>query len=236
MKTWGMVFAGLAVFGALISVGASGADREMKQGSDAYNNGRYADSLSHFLQARMESPDDPRVRFNLASAQYQTGRFDEAAKGFKAVVMQSKDPRLKQKAIYNLGNTFFRQGNLPAAVNFYRRAVNLNPSDLDAKQNLEFALTERKKNEEDKGQGASTKEAERRKSQNQRDPAPQSHSGRARNNNSEVDQTGPSAKQATLRPDEAERLLNSLSNDQRAFLKEQAKRLAPPVGPRAKDW
>ena len=236
MKTWGMLFAGLAVLGALISVGVAGGSpyREMKQGADAYKNRQYQGSLDHFLKAQMESPDDLKVRFNLASVQYQTGRYDEAARAFKTVVMQSHDPKLRQKAIYNLGNTFFRQGNLEAAVDFYRRAVDLDPSDLEAKQNLEFVLAEREKNKEEKGQDASMKEAGRQ--EGQKDPAPQSHSGRPQNNNPDVAQTGQPIKQGTLSPEEAERLLNSLSQDQHAFLKEQAKRFAPTVGARTKDW
>jgi Ca-activated chloride channel homolog len=236
MKTWGMLFVGLAILGALISVGVAGgsAYREMEQGSDAYKNGQYPDSMDHFLKAQVESPDDLKVRFNLASAQYKTGRYDEAAEGFKAVVMQSHDPKLKQKAIYNLGNTSFRQGNLPAAINFYRRAIVLDPSDLEARQNLEFVLMEREKNREEKGQDVSMKE-ERQKGQ--KDLAPQSQNGGAQNNDPEVAQTGGQPiKQGALSPDEAERLLNSLSDDQRPFLKEQAKRSAPPVGVRTKDW
>lgn len=234
MKKWGALFAGLALLGALISVGVAGIStyRVMKQGEDAYNKGQYLDSLAHLLQAQMESPDDLKVRFNLASAQYQAGRYDEAAREFKAVVMQSHDLKLKQKAVYNLGNTFFRQNNLTAAVDFYRRALELNPSDLDAKQNLEFVLAEWGKSKEGKKQHISMREVRQ-----QGQKGSQSQQGGARNSNPEIaPPIGQPTKPGVFGPDEAGRLLNTLSDDQRAFLKEQAKRFAPSVQARAKDW
>lgn len=39
---------------------------------------------------------------------------------------------------YNLGNTYYRQGNLGKAIVNYERALKLDPSNKDARQNLEF--------------------------------------------------------------------------------------------------
>lgn len=42
---------------------------------------------------------------------------------------------------YNLGNTYFRLGNLGKAVLSYERALRLDPSDTDARMNLGFVMT-----------------------------------------------------------------------------------------------
>lgn len=39
---------------------------------------------------------------------------------------------------YNLGNTYYRQGNLGKAIVYYERALKLDPSNSDARENLEF--------------------------------------------------------------------------------------------------
>ena len=39
---------------------------------------------------------------------------------------------------YNLGNAYFRNDNLGKAVISYERALRINPTDADARQNLDF--------------------------------------------------------------------------------------------------
>ncbi len=41
---------------------------------------------------------------------------------------------------YNLGNSYFKKGNLPIAILNYRKALYLSPRDPDVRANLEFAL------------------------------------------------------------------------------------------------
>lgn len=42
---------------------------------------------------------------------------------------------------YNLGNTYYRQGNLGMALVYYERALKLDPTNTDARANLEFVKT-----------------------------------------------------------------------------------------------
>lgn len=39
---------------------------------------------------------------------------------------------------YNLGNAYYRQGNLGKAIVYYERALKLDPTNVDARSNLEF--------------------------------------------------------------------------------------------------
>ena len=45
---------------------------------------------------------------------------------------------MSANAYYNLGNAYFRNDNLGKAVVSYERALKLDPTDADARQNLEF--------------------------------------------------------------------------------------------------
>jgi Ca-activated chloride channel family protein len=253
----------------------------MKKGAESYQKENYDESLSLFQQALVESPDDPGILYNLSSAQYQAGKFDEAAKGFEAVASRSNDPKLKQKAYYNLGNTAFRQGNLQASADNYRKALDLDRSDLDAKQNLEFVLKamekpEQKKSSKDKkdeNRGDKNKDQQSSKSQqgqdknkqnasnqkqeknkDQQDSSPQSRKEQGqKNEQGELKEAGSSGEQkqgeqqkgakdgkplkpGSIAPEEAARLLNTLSDDQRAFLREQAKQNSPKTRGTEKDW
>lgn len=274
---------GILILFVMIQAAHASTYQTMKQGVEAYNQKRYDESLSRFQEARVESPDDPGAQFNLASAQYQTGKFDEAARGFEAVLSQTNDPLLKQKAFYNLGNTAYRQGNLQAAADYYRKALDLRPSDLEARQNLEFILTEqekkqknqnkddRKPNDDEKNKdqqksGQQNKQHDRsqdQKSSEQKQQSSRSQQGEQKKDaggsapspqdgkqqeKGEIKEAGSGKQQAdsakagramqpgAIAPEEAERLLNTLSDDQRAFLREQARRLAPGNRGTTKDW
>ena len=46
---------------------------------------------------------------------------------------------LRAQAYYNMGNSFYRQGQFAEAIAAYKEALKLNPDDQDAKHNLELA-------------------------------------------------------------------------------------------------
>jgi len=71
-----------------------------------------------------------------ANQQYEAGRFAEAAAGYEALVNFG----LQNSAVYyNLGNTYFKMGDLGRAILNYRRASQLSPRDSDITSNLAIA-------------------------------------------------------------------------------------------------
>ncbi|MDF1545407.1 MAG: tetratricopeptide repeat protein [bacterium] len=79
---------------------------------------------------------DIKADFTAANKFYQDKLYDSAALGYEAIRAQG----LESSALYfNLGNTYFKQGDLGHAVLNYLRAQRLDPSDDDILENLEFA-------------------------------------------------------------------------------------------------
>jgi len=71
--------------------------------------------------------------FRHACDLYEKGDFDSALREFQAV----KASGIENAALYyNIGNCYYRQGQLGRAVAGYRRALMLAPRDADAKTNL----------------------------------------------------------------------------------------------------
>ena len=126
-----------------------------------YQNGKYAEALEEYQRLLERKPDDQRLYFNAGAAAYKAKEFDSATKNFGAA-LQATDLNLQQRAYYNLGDTFYQQGEQLAepakkteaweqAVKGFESAVKLNPKDIDAKHNLEFVkqrLAELKKQQE----------------------------------------------------------------------------------------
>ena len=70
-----------------------------------------------------------------ANAQYAEGNYAEAATQYEQILQEQPTPEV----YYNLGNAYFKQGELAQSILAYERALRLKPSFKDAKHNLQFA-------------------------------------------------------------------------------------------------
>lgn len=108
------------------------------KGNKNYAEKKYQSALEEYRKAQVKKPDDPTIRYNLATTLYQTDNYQEAGKELEKSIAEAKDPDLKAKALYNYGNTQYRLGNFDKSIEAYEKALEINPKDVDAKYNLEF--------------------------------------------------------------------------------------------------
>ncbi len=118
---------------------------KMKKGADHYEQGSYDEALKTFVDAQIESPEDSQVKYNVASTHYRMKNYEEAVKGYQDVAATARDVRLEEQSLYNIGNCLYRQGKLEEALEYYKKALDFDPNDQDAKYNLEFVREEIKK-------------------------------------------------------------------------------------------
>jgi Ca-activated chloride channel family protein len=111
----------------------------MAVGTRDYAAGRFQEAEKSLDAALKAKPGDARAQMARGCARYRLQRWQDAAADFDTVA-QGHDARFQQSAEYNAGNCLFRQERYADAVTRYRRALILNPSDQDAKFNLELAL------------------------------------------------------------------------------------------------
>lgn len=114
----------------------------------AYEGGAYEQALQGFVDQQVENPENPGVALNLGSVHYQMNNFEEADSAFSQAAL-SADDAVRSQALYNLGNSAYRQGRLQEAVELFKAALELSPDDEDSKFNLEFVRDEiRRRHEE----------------------------------------------------------------------------------------
>jgi tetratricopeptide (TPR) repeat protein len=78
----------------------------------------------------------PEELFETGNAAYKDGHFEEAAKAYGEILAFGiADPR----AMYNLGNTYFKMNRLGPAILQYERALRLAPADQEIRDNLALA-------------------------------------------------------------------------------------------------
>lgn len=77
-----------------------------------------------------------RELFESGNSAYEQGRYQEAAAAYDKILGYGVvDPRV----LYNLANAHYKMGRLGAAILNYERALRLDPSDRDVRDNLEYA-------------------------------------------------------------------------------------------------
>lgn len=75
--------------------------------------------------------------FAQANANYADGNYAEAVEQYQEVLAEQPSAEV----YYNLGNAYFKQGELSQSILAYERALRLKPTMKDAKHNLQFAQT-----------------------------------------------------------------------------------------------
>lgn len=83
------------------------------------------------LRAAESSPS-----FEEANRLFEQGRFDDAAKAYRALLNSGQ---ISPAVHFNLGNALFKSGKVGEAIVEYRRASDLAPRDPDILANLQFA-------------------------------------------------------------------------------------------------
>jgi Ca-activated chloride channel family protein len=108
-----------------------------EEGNRLYQEGDFAGALEAYREAQVERPDLAELNLNAANA---LDRLEEYERAVDEVLraFPIDDPALAFRAEYGLGNHYFRLGRLADAFEAYRRALVLDPSDADAKFNLEL--------------------------------------------------------------------------------------------------
>ena len=141
-----------------------------RNGDRLYREKKYTEALPEYQKSMDVYGDDPFVNYNLGNAYFRNGKFDEAEKTYDKPVA-GNDPSLRQKAFYNKGVSFSKQGKLQESITAYKNALLLNPSDNDARINLQKALLEKKKQEPEKKEDDNNNNNKQKKKEN---PPPQS--------------------------------------------------------------
>lgn len=229
-------------------------------GNKLLEDGRIDSAITEYQAARVERPSEPGVVYNLGSAYHQKGAFDTAATQLQNSLAHV-DEALKPSAYYNLGNTLYRMQEYEAAIESYKQALIANPTDLEAKHNLELTLrkmnqsqdsTSQKQEQDQKqeNQQDSTGQQDQNQqqqqdqdsTQNQQQQQQQNQDGNQDQQQQEQDQQQDGQPREQRQPQQvqgmtkadAERLLDALKQNELALQKKRAQRVSGEKV--AKDW
>jgi Ca-activated chloride channel homolog len=124
-----------------------------KTGNQLFEQGKYQDAEKAYLDAQAQMPGRPELSYNLGNSLIKQKKYDQALRSLRQAVSKG-DPGLQASSWYNLGNALFDMGNLKDSAQAYIQSLHLNPTDKDAKHNLELALKKlQEQKQQQSGQG-----------------------------------------------------------------------------------
>jgi Ca-activated chloride channel family protein len=222
-----------------------------KEGNNLYHQGKYDEAIKKYNEARDDSPDSDIINFNLGAALYKKGRYQEAVDAFtKALNTENKE--IEQKAVYNMANSKYELGNslvdtdsnsavslYRESLDYYKRAIELDKNDRDARYNYNFVekklkelfekiknqSSEQRKNQEegkrDRREGRES-QAQHRKKQDDKQ--------QQRSQNRHAETAGAKDKQAAKGKDMEEQSQSSAGEESREMSPEEARMLLDVYG------
>ena len=127
------------------------------KGMNHYQSQEYDAAREYYESVLDKNDQNTQAQFGRGSSAFQQGDMATAKHAFEQA-LKSKDTALQSKAMYNLGNTFYKNEQTEEALAFYRKALELNPNDKDAKYNYEFLKYQAKPPDDQEQKQDDTKE------------------------------------------------------------------------------
>lgn len=215
----------------LAAAGDSAASA-VAEGNRQYAGGKYDEAILNYQKALQELPESPQVFFNLGAAEYQKKNYEQAGKLFGRSIALS-DSALQAQAAYNLGGTLYREGKLIESLAAFKKAIEIDPRDADAKFNYEFVSLKLKEQEQKPPPPKPEEQQDQKKpeeqKQDEQSAAPQPSPSPA------VSPPPPEPRQEMNR-DEAERMLDALKAEEEEQREEQAQEKPREIPEVLKDW
>lgn len=212
-----------------------------------------ADATCHHSQRNEKNKE---AIYNLGTAQYQQKKFEDAIESFKkstenySTKSEGIDAKMMKAASYhNLGNAYLLKQDASNAIEAYKNALKLNPTDLDTKYNLVFALQEKKKQDQNKdGKGDKNKDDKKEgkgdKNQNKDgnkkeggDKGDEKKEGEGKDGKGDEKGQEEKPKPGQLSKEQAEKLLDALQNQEKKTQEKMQKIKGKPTPVKVeKDW
>lgn len=102
-----------------------------------YGAEQFSEAQAKLEEALRQKPDSRLLHFNLGAVLYRLGDFEGALAQFQGA-LGDEDDRFASRVYYNIGECQVRLKQQRLALDAFKKAAKLDPSDLDARVNLEF--------------------------------------------------------------------------------------------------
>lgn len=126
------------------------------------SKGEYAQATINYFRALEHGRHEEMISYDLGNVYRSLGETEAARDALASASSSERDGRLLFRSYFNLGHISYEASNFGEAVRYYILALKVEPSDWDAKVNLELSLRQlRPEARQPAAPGAPLEEADR---------------------------------------------------------------------------
>lgn len=140
----------------------------IRQGNESFRKNEFAKARETYTAAVNKNPLSPVARYNLGNSLYKNGNKEEAQIAYDNALKHFTDPTRKSNTLYNQGVIYQLDNHLNDCIAAYKNALKLDPTNEDARQNLQKALEQLRKQEQKQ-----QKPQQQKQQQKKQEPKPQ---------------------------------------------------------------
>lgn len=218
-------------------------NKYIRSGNSNYEEESYKDAEVDYMKALEKNPESLKGQYNLGGALYKQKNYEDASKLYNNLTTIENDKIDNANSFYNLGNTLLKAQKYPESIEAYKNALRLDPNDMDAKYNMEYAkkmLKDQQQQEQNQDQDKDQdKKDEDKKEQEKQDQQQQDQEQKEQQQDQQEQkqnqQQQPQPQQISKQ--DAERMLEALKNDENKTLeKVKLQRVKGKAKKVEKDW
>lgn len=202
------------------------------EGNRLFKAERFGEAEVKYQKALQADPTSQVAQFNLASALLRQGRISDlqdpnssisrAVNTFSSMIADPKNstiqPELIEKSFYNLGNVAYEQENYAQAVEMYKGALRVNPSNEHARENLRLAQLKLQQQNKDKNKDQN-QDKDKDKEQNQENKQDKKEQDKKQDDNQKQDDKKDEQQQQPrggINDENAAQILKTMENEEAA--------------------
>ena len=182
---------------------------EVRSGNRMFSKEKYREAEVNYRKAFIKDTLSLAANYNLASTLYREGNYDEAAKSLERI---GESAAVSDHAVdyhYNSGDVALQKKDYASAVEAFRQALLLNPSDMDAKENYVYARKMMENNDNQGGGGDNQDDKQDQDKDQNQDRDQDNNQDQSQDNNQNRDQ-GRNQDQGRMSSQQARQMLKAV--------------------------
>lgn len=186
------------------------------RGNELYRQKNYEASQQEYKKVLLTDAKNPTANYNNGNAQFRNNKAEDAVQSYDNSIDNSTDKTIKEKAFYNKGVALSKQQKLQESIDAWKESLKLDGNDNEARENLQKALMELKKQQQQQNQENKDKKDKKQDQKQKPEPKPQEQ-------------------QSKLNKQQVEQLLKALEQKEKEIQQKMQKGSPVPNKPE-KDW